>query len=437
MLLRRLRLFRHRLKLMLSSTEQRNILYLYGEIVFAGVLAAAGSFDSAFILRLGGSSALIGLLSSVPALLAIFLYLPSARVLERRPNSMPWLVGSLLLSRITYLLIFALPFVLSRRLPEATSTMLIAMTVPAVFFTTGWSPLLTDVVPKRSLATVLAWRSILSSATIAVLVFAAGVWLDRGTFPRNYQWMYVVGFLGGIVSVFLVSRIRLPPTQTALPVASVQKMPWKAALSDAMRTNQAFLKFIGGTLFYSLGMWMVSPLYIIYFIRQLGAADSWVGLRTTLAHVGVVLGYWLWRRILKRIGERRALLIARPLLAAYAFLVALVPNLNVLLAIGFVINVVGPGVGLSQSVIMLDLLPKERRFTWIAVHSTIMNIGAFACPLIGVALSDRFGIVPALLVGGSLRMVGALVLSLQDVSKRRRTTSGSSLRPRLFGGMRR
>ena len=222
MLLRRLGLLRHRLALILSSPEHRNILYLYGEVIFAGVLAAAGSFDSAFILRLGGSNTLIGLLSSLPALLAIFLYLPSARVLERRENGMPWIVGSLFLARVTYLLIFALPFVLSSRLPELTSTLLIAMTVPAVFYSTGWSPLLADVVPRQSLATVLAWRSILSSATIALLVYGAGVWLDRGTFPSNYQWMYVVGFLGGMVSVFLVSRIRLSHPETAPSVTSTE-----------------------------------------------------------------------------------------------------------------------------------------------------------------------------------------------------------------------
>ena len=423
------RLLRRRLALMLRSTEHRNILYLYGEVVFAGALAAAGSFDSAFVLRLGGSNALIGLLSSLPALLAIFLYLPSARVLERRANGMPWIVGGLLLSRVTYLLIFALPFVLSRRLPELTSTLLVAMTVPAVFFSTGWSPLLADVVPRQSLASVLAWRSILSSATIALLVYGAGVWLDRGAFPSNYQWMYVVGFLGGMVSVFLISRIRLPHSGTPPSVSSTEKLPWREALRSAMHSNQTFLKFVGGTLFFNLGMWMVSPLYIIYFVRQLGAADSWVGLRTTLSHVGVVIGYWLWRRILKRTGERKALLIARPLLATYAFLVALVPNLNALLAIGFVINVVGPGVGLSQSVIMLDLLPKERRHTWIAIHSTIMNIGAFVCPLIGVALADRIGIVPTLLVGGSARLAGALVFSVLDVTRRRRAAGSDSVPP--------
>jgi MFS family permease len=204
-----------------------------------------------------------------------------------------------------------------------------------------------------------------------------------------------------------------------------------------VRTNRAFLKLNGGMLFFNLGMWMVSPLYIIYFVRGLGATDSWVGLRTTLSHIGVVVGYWLWRRILQRIGERKALLIARPLLASYAFLVALVPDLNVLLAIGFVINVVGPGVGLSQSVILLDMLPRERRHTWMAIHSILMNIGAFVCPLIGVALAERWGIVPALLLGGSLRMAGAVLFSVLDLTKGRISTTASGMRPRLFGGFRR
>lgn len=416
---------------------QRNVLYLYGEVIFAGILAAAASFNTAFVLRLGGSSTLVGLLSSLPALLTIFLCLPSARILEQKPNSMPWIVTSLFLSRVSYLLLFAMPFVLSAYLPEASSMVLIAAAVPAVFFSTGWSPLLQDVIPRSSLATVLSWRSILSSGTIALAVWLAGSWLDRGVFPSNYQWMYAVGFLGGAVSVYLVSRIKLPESglKTAAAPLSRDKVPVREAFRVALRENRSMVGFIASTWLFNLAMWMVSPLYMIYFVRDLRASDGWVGFRTTLAHIGVVLGYWLWRRIIQRTGEQAALRVARPLLATYAILVALVPNITFLLWIGFVINLIGPGVNLSQSVILMDLLPQERRHTWIAIHSMVMNIGAFAAPLLGVVLSDRYGIVPVLLVAGIVRLSVSLVLFAADVLSRRGSSSAppSSLRRRGFG----
>jgi len=431
----------HSLSLFWRVPTQRNILYLYGEVIFAGVLAAAASFDSAYVLRLGGSSALIGLLSSLPAFLTIFLCLPSARVLERQENTMGWVVSSLLLSRMSYLLLFAMPFVLSRFLPEASSTVLIAAAVPAVFFSTAWSPLLSDVIPRSSLATVLSWRSILSSGTIALAVYVAGRWLDAGTFPGNYQWMYAVGFLGGAVSVFFVSRIRVPAkageAEGAAPSPPAeQKVPLKVAFQGALRDNRGLLWYIGNTWFFNLGMWLVSPLYMIYFVRELGASDGWVGSRTTLAHIGVVVGYWIWRRIIQKTGERKAMRIARPLLATYAVFVALIPNITFLLWIGFVINLVGPGVGLSSSVILMDLLPAKRRHTWIAIHSLVMNIGAFAAPLLGVLLAERYGITTILLAGGIMRVVVAILFWIVDSGSQRRQggTPRSRLQRRAFGG---
>ena len=91
-----------------QSVTERNTYYLYAEVIFAGFLSAAASFNAAYILRLGGSNALVGLMSSLPALVASLLYLPSARLLERRTHYRPWVVWSLFLARVGYALI-ALP----------------------------------------------------------------------------------------------------------------------------------------------------------------------------------------------------------------------------------------------------------------------------------------------------------------------------------------
>ncbi|MBC7236098.1 MAG: MFS transporter, partial [Chloroflexi bacterium] len=364
------------------------------------------------------------------------LFIPSARILERQKHHGPWIVGGLVLARAGYLLILVLPFLLHSLLPELTVAILVAMTVPSVFFSTAWSPMLSDVIPERSRATVLAWRSILSSATIAPLVYFFGRWLDRGVFPRNYQWMYGVGLLGGFFSAYLISRIKIPErNETTTPVRPQRgNRQWRQALRELTQANRGFVRIIINTLLFDLGAWTVGPLYIVFFVRELGASDSWVGLHSTLAHIGVVAGYWVWRWIIKRIGENKAMLIALPLVSTYAFMVALVPQLTFILFAGFLINVLAPGVNLSHGVIFLRLLPVERRPTWIALYSTVMNVGAFVCPLIGVAISKAIGIVPMLLIGGAMRMAGAMLFYLFPVVEEgAMRLPGALLRPRLFG----
>ena len=114
-----------------DTPTERNTYFLYAEVLFAAALSASAAFNSAYILRLGGSNTLVGLLSSIPALLAIFAYLPSARILERQANQMPWVVGSLFLARLN-----AAPHVGPRGGPPWWRWF---HADPTVFFSTAWA----------------------------------------------------------------------------------------------------------------------------------------------------------------------------------------------------------------------------------------------------------------------------------------------------------
>ena len=216
-----------------KATVDRNAYFLSVEIAFASILSVAGAFNAAYVVRLGASNTVIGLMSSIPALEAMLLYIPLAIFLERRKHYMPWMVGSLLASRLIYPLIAILPLLLAQEqgLGNATAVILIASTIPSVLFSVAWNPMFAEVVPARARASVMTTRSILSAAIVAPLVFVAGRWLEaqQHTFPRNYQWLYLVGFIGGAISVYMVARIRAPHQEVA-PKVEGRKSTWRDAL---------------------------------------------------------------------------------------------------------------------------------------------------------------------------------------------------------------
>jgi predicted MFS family arabinose efflux permease len=169
---------------------------------------------------------------------------------------------------------------------------------------------------------------------------------------------------------------------------------------------------------------MIGPLYIIFFVTELGAADSWVGLYTTVIHVGIVVGYWLWRRITQQMGDFPALLFALPLAASYPFLVAFLPNLSIILVVGLIAHLFVPGVDLNHSLIFMRSIPPNRRHIGIAFYSMVMNLGAFVGPIVGVALAGQFGIRNTLLVGGLMRAAGVLMFYRFPMDERRLTWQG-------------
>ena len=64
---------------------------------------------------------------------------------------------------------------------------------------------------------------------------------------------------------------------------------------------------------------------------------------------------------------------------------------------------------MSHFNILLKLCPDDRRASYIAFYATLLNAGAFVGPMIGVALAGWLGIRPVLILGGAIRLAGALL----------------------------
>ncbi len=88
---------------------------------------------------------------------------------------------------------------------------------------------------------------------------------------------------------------------------------------------------------------------------------------------------------------------------------------------GIWISIINPGVDLSHFNLLLELCPQDRRASYIAFFSAVMNAGAFVGPLIGVALSEMWSIRTLLLIGGGLRLFGAILFHIIPFGTRSNT----------------
>ncbi len=402
----------------LRGQTERNIWYLYVEVFWSGIFMAVVAFNATYALRLGASNTMIGWLSSIPSLLAMAVLVPSARLLESKSNRAPWIRGSLYLGRAAFIGAALSPWLVRGRAAEAVIFVLIARTIPMTFFSAGFEPLFADVIPLRDRAKVVSTRNIIQSVTVAACTFLFGRWLDVAAripwaeFPVNFQVTYVVGAIAGVVSAYYVSRVEVPETPViGHASAKLGSLPRLGAVREQVRTmvheNRDFVRIVVNTFVFNFGAWLVGPLYIIFFIKQLSASDGWVGLNTTLAQIGVIGGYLLWRRVMDRRGTAWTLRFTVPLSAAYAFLVAFFPSLNLILVWGILINLVNSGLNLSHGNTLYMLCPPDRRATYLAVFATVSNVGAFVAPMLGVTLSAVIDIRWLLLIGGVIRLLGA------------------------------
>jgi MFS family permease len=179
--------------------EDQNARFLIIEIFWASMLASAATFNAAFSLRLGATNAEVGLLTSIPALMAVLFSIPAGNFLNKISRRKPWILGSLVLYRSAFLVIALLPFIYqpNRKLAVIVIALLVLFSSSAHFFNVGFIPMLSDVVPIGKRASVFSARNIVYNLSLSICGFLFGIWLDKIIFPANYQILILLANSSG------------------------------------------------------------------------------------------------------------------------------------------------------------------------------------------------------------------------------------------------
>jgi MFS family permease len=394
----------------------KNARFMLIEIFWASFLSVAATFNAAFAVRLGASNQEIGWLTSIPALLAFVVTIPAGRYFSHHKAWMPLILRSLFTYRLGFLVVALLPWLPFAAKDALLIWTLIAFTVPAHFFAVGWNSMLADAIPEANRAKLFAVRNSLAAVALTGGIFVAGLWLEWMPFPYNYQILYGIGFVASMISLYYIAKIRIPdrdqPPVTAMASALAKLtlgQRWQKIFGaqGLFRSQPDFLRITINTFAHGLGLWMVAPLYVLYFVRELDAQEGWLGLNGMLANLTPVLGYYLWQKATTRWGENRVLKLSITVIGVYPLLVGASPSLTLILAWTALHGLIAPGVNLGHFPMLLKICPAEERPLYMSVYTTIMNLGAFVMPLIGVVLADQFGLMPVLMAGGILCLIGS------------------------------
>jgi MFS family permease len=395
--------------------EEANTRYLYQEIAWWGVLSGlASSFLSVFVLRLGGSNVLIGLLTSLPALITILWLIPAGRIIERQRSHLRVVLVSGVLMRLAYLLVALVPLVFVAFRAEAVVAVVVLGTIPASMSMVAFSVMLAEVVPVQRRARVVGLRNFLVSVSSTLAVLIGGWFLELTPFPANFQWLFAVGFLTSLGSIYYLSRLKVPDAPVPPSPVAAPRMPLATRLLGHLRMlwgHQPFARFALCSFAYHWGLYLTIPLYSIYWVRYLHASDSWIGFIGMVLGAVTALAYPFWGHQASRRGSREVLLVSALAGTLYPILTGLSPSVEPLLIAAVVGGIASAGFGLSLFNRLLEVTPDQRRPSFLAAYNVLINVAVFVAPMIGTVLIDSIGIVNALVLGGLLRFVGFLAFA--------------------------
>ncbi|MGQ9585724.1 MAG: MFS transporter [Anaerolineae bacterium] len=387
------------------AANERN---LYLETLWFGVLSGiTATFLEVFAVRLGATPFQVGLLSSLPALVNVLVPVPAARLLERQTGRIPLILQSVVWQRLAYFLLALVPF-LGPRLQIGTLVLLAGLaTIPAAVLNLGITVLIGDMASPRDRALVVSRRYVILAGTTTLISLLGGWWLDLVVFPLNYQILFGAGALASLLSIRSLRRINLPYSPP--PAMEPHRSPRHVDLRRAWKrlaSQRGFLRFCGSAFFYHWGLYLPSPLYAIYRVRNLGANDRWIGLIVMVHTATSILGYLMAGRYARRWGDTRLLLISSAGLALFPILTGLSTSLPPLLFIAVIGGIFGSGLSLALFNVSLALAPEGQRATYVALYTMLVNVAAFLAPLVGSALAETAGIRETFYLSGALRLLG-------------------------------
>jgi len=387
-----------------TTPEERNQRNVLVDAIGVGITAGVGSFLSVFLVRLGASDVMVGMLTAMPALTGMLLAIPVGEFLSRKRNIVPWFARSRFMVLLCYVLTGLVPFFVTDRAPEVIIVIWALATLPQTLVSVGFTVVMGGVAGPGGRFTLMSRRWAILGLTNSMTVALVGQGLKLFSFPLNYQVVFLASAVGALISVIFSSSIVLPPQ----PVSERHQGLIRTFREHGgtLRQNRAFVNFTVSQFVFRWGLALAAPLFPIYWVKNAGATDQQISIINSAQTMALMIAYFFWAKVTPKRGKRWVLLVSALGVSFYPALTALTLQPNILVVWAVMAGLFSAGVDLVFFDIVLSTCPSDQQAAYVGMYQTTVYIATFLAPLLGTTLSDTVGIVPALMFASVLRLAG-------------------------------
>lgn len=348
---------------------------------FATMTGVGETYLSAFALFLKATTPQIGLLASLPPLLASLMQLFSAWLGRVTGHRKRIIVFGATLQALAWAPILVLPIAF----PEFAVPLLIAC---AVLYHSGahlvapqWSSLMGDLVSQRRRGRFFSLRTRIVSLTTFATLMLAGVLLHRFSANENtlagFIFLFCVAGAARLVSVYHLSRMQ----DKGGHVAALENPLGKGWWHRLRHSNAARFSAFFALMQFSVAI--ASPFFTVYMLRDLEFTYLQFTVNTGASIFAQFLTLSQWGRISDVFGNRRILTVTGLFIPLMPLLWVISTDMWYLVAIQALSGFSWAGFTLAAGNFVYDLIAPNRRATYLAVHNVLANVGIFAGAILG------------------------------------------------------
>lgn len=356
-------------------------------VYFSAMMGTAENYFSAFAVFLKASTAQVGVLASLPPLLASFMQVVSAWLGRRLGKRKEIIVGGALLQAASLIPLMLVPV----WYPDTALPLVILFAV--IYFigpnlgSPQWGSMMGELVRENRRGRFFALRTRLSSLANFAALGGAGLLLHLFASAQQTYWGFVAIFSIAsflrLASAWHLSQMYDPPGH----VAAIETA-WYHGLWATWKAS-GLLPF---TIFFAamqMSVAIASPYFALYMLRDLEFSYLAFMINTAASVCIQFLTLNRWGRLSDLFGNRLILATTGLIIPIMPPLWLLSTNYYYLLIVQAMSGLVWAGFTLSAGNTVYDLTPSERRVTLMAAHNVVAATGTFTGALIGAWLGTH------------------------------------------------
>lgn len=365
----------------------------------------SGSFFPIFAMTvLGATNYQVGLLSSMPPLLALLMTIPAAVMINRAHSQKKLVAISVLIARLMFLAIIGLTLLPSGDRAWVFVVIVAAMNVPNTVSGMGWQAFISNIVDEERRGQFFSDRNRLLTITGFASTLLIGILMkdvSNGAFA--FQVLFGVSFLFGLLEVVFLWKHEESPASVELVSEKKRIMDW------SIFKHSNFVWFLLGALFFNFAWQMAWGTFNIYNVRIAHATVFWLSMFSVGSMLAQFLTFPLWKKWAERKSNVSVFVWAALGMAATPFLTVLSPNLYWLTFVQTATGFFVAGVTLVLFNLLLEQAPEAKRTYCITTYNVLLSLVSFAAPQFGIWLLDTYGIVQSMNVTSVLRFMAAVL----------------------------
>ena len=356
------------------------------------------------ITILGATNYQVGLISSLPPLMALLMTIPAAILLNRAHVQKKIVAMSVLLARLLFILIIALVYIPSTAFQSWAFLIVIALiSVPNTVANIGWQTLIGGLVSNSRRGAFFSDRNRLLTMVGLVSTLVIGILMkDASDSVVAYQILFAVAFGFGLLEVFFL----LKHDEGEVKIEGQMK---KKLMDWSIFQHSRYVWFLVGALFFNFTWQMAWGIFNIYHVRVVGATIFWISMFSVGSMLMQIVTFPLWKKWAENRSNVLVFTWAAIGMATTPFLTVLSKNFYYLTLVQTTSGFFLSGVILLLFNLLLEQSPEKLRTYCITSYNVLLSVVAFLAPQIGVWLLEMYGVNNAMYINSSLRLLSALL----------------------------